>query len=44
MTGLYCRGPYCLMAIDAVELLRKAGFKSAHLRDGVAEWVVAKTR
>ena len=34
----YCRGPYCLMAKDAVELLRKEGFKSAHLRDGVAEW------
>lgn len=37
----YCRGPYCLMAVDAVELLRKEGFKSAHLRDGVAEWAVA---
>ena len=40
----YCRGPYCLMAIDAVELLRKEGFMSAHLRDGVAEWEVAKIR
>ena len=38
----YCRGPYCLMAVDAVELLRKEGFKSAHLRDGVAEWGLAK--
>ena len=37
----YCRGPYCLMAADAVELLRKAGFISAHLRDGVAEWKAA---
>jgi rhodanese-related sulfurtransferase len=34
----YCRGPYCLMAKDAVKLLRKAGIPSAHLRDGVAEW------
>ena len=40
----YCRGPYCLMAIDAVELLRKEGFVSAHLRDGVAEWEVAASR
>ncbi|MFZ2541564.1 MAG: metalloregulator ArsR/SmtB family transcription factor [Gallionella sp.] len=40
----YCRGPYCLMAIDAVDLLRKEGFKSAHLRDGVAEWEVAASR
>ena len=34
----YCRGPYCLMAKEAVELLRREGFSSAHLRDGVAEW------
>lgn len=34
----YCRGPYCLMAKDAVELMRSAGLKSVHLRDGVAEW------
>ena len=40
----YCRGPYCLMAVDAVALLRKEGFKTAHLRDGIAEWDVAKTR
>jgi rhodanese-related sulfurtransferase len=40
----YCRGPYCLMAKDAVELLRKEGFKSAHLRDGVAEWAMAASR
>ena len=40
----YCRGPYCLMGIDAVELLRKEGFKSAHLRDGVAEWGATEIR
>lgn len=40
----YCRGPYCLMAVDAVELLRNEGFISAHLRDGVAEWEVAASR
>jgi rhodanese-related sulfurtransferase/predicted transcriptional regulator len=34
----YCRGPYCLMAIDAVELLRQEGYAAIHLRDGVAEW------
>lgn len=37
----YCRGPYCLMAKDAMELLRAAGFQSIHLRDGVAEWNLA---
>jgi DNA-binding transcriptional ArsR family regulator len=34
----YCRGPYCLMAVDAVELLKQEGFTAIHLRDGVAEW------
>ncbi|WP_137896351.1 metalloregulator ArsR/SmtB family transcription factor [Ramlibacter sp. 2FC] len=34
----YCRGPFCLMAKDAVELLRKKGYQAFHLSDGVAEW------
>jgi rhodanese-related sulfurtransferase len=34
----YCRGPFCLMAKDAVELLRKKGYRAFHLSDGVAEW------
>lgn len=34
----YCRGPFCLMARDAVELLRKKGYRAMHLSDGVAEW------
>lgn len=34
----YCRGPFCLMAKTAVELLRKKGFQAFHLTDGVAEW------
>ena len=37
----YCRGPYCLMAKDAVELLRQEGHRAFHLRDGVAEWASA---
>ena len=37
----YCRGPYCLMAVDAVELLKKEGYSAIHLRDGVAEWAAA---
>ena len=37
----YCRGPYCLMAKDAVELLRHEGYAAIHLRDGVAEWASA---
>ncbi len=34
----YCRGPFCLLAKTAVELLRKKGYQAFHLADGVAEW------
>ena len=34
----YCRGPYCVMAIDAVNLLRKKGFKAHRMEQGVADW------
>lgn len=34
----YCRGPFCLMAQDAVTLLRGQGYQAFHLSDGVAEW------
>ncbi len=37
----YCRGPYCLMAADAVALLKQEGFTAIHLRDGIAEWEAA---
>lgn len=40
----YCRGPYCLMAKDAVELLRQKGFEAIHLPEGVAEWGMAPVR
>lgn len=40
----YCRGPYCLMAPDAVELLKQEGFSAIHLRDGVAEWGLSGSR
>ena len=34
----YCRGPFCMMAIEAVGLLAKKGFQATRLEDGVAEW------
>jgi rhodanese-related sulfurtransferase/DNA-binding transcriptional ArsR family regulator len=37
----YCRGPYCLMSFDAVEKLRKRGFKAKRLQDGYPEWRAA---
>jgi rhodanese-related sulfurtransferase/DNA-binding MarR family transcriptional regulator len=34
----YCRGPYCVLAAQAVELLREHGFQAMRLEDGVADW------
>jgi rhodanese-related sulfurtransferase len=34
----YCRGPYCVFAAQAVELLREHGFRAVRLEDGVADW------
>lgn len=34
----YCRGPFCVMAKQAVALLRSRGYRAFHLTDGVAEW------
>lgn len=34
----YCRGPYCVMALDAVELLRRRGFSAHRMEQGVLEW------
>jgi rhodanese-related sulfurtransferase len=34
----YCRGPYCVMAVDAVELLRKKGFTAHRMEQGVVDW------
>jgi rhodanese-related sulfurtransferase len=34
----YCRGPYCLLADDAVRLLRRRGRAARRLEDGFPEW------
>lgn len=34
----YCRGPYCVLAVEAVKLLRARGFKAVRLEDGVLDW------
>ena len=34
----YCRGPYCVMALDAVDLLRRRGFRAHRMEHGVPEW------
>ena len=37
----YCRGPYCVMAFEAVARLRERGFKARRLQDGFPEWKIA---
>jgi rhodanese-related sulfurtransferase/DNA-binding transcriptional ArsR family regulator len=34
----YCRGPYCVLSVHAVELLRSRGFHARRLADGFPEW------
>ena len=34
----YCRGPYCVYATEAVELLKSEGFDAARLEASVHEW------
>ena len=34
----YCRGPYCVMAVEAVELLRRRGFTAHRMEQGIVDW------
>lgn len=40
----YCRGRYCVYALDAVERLRSSGFAAVRLEVGVREWNQEKGR
>jgi len=37
----YCRGPYCVFAVQAVAELQKLGLRAMRSADGVAEWRAA---
>jgi ArsR family transcriptional regulator len=37
----YCRGPYCVLAFEAVAKLRKGGLRVRRLEDGYPEWKAA---
>jgi rhodanese-related sulfurtransferase/DNA-binding MarR family transcriptional regulator len=37
----YCRGPYCVYALQAVAELKKRGLRAVRSEDGVAEWRAA---
>ena len=34
----YCRGPYCVMAMEAVQLLQERGFTAVRMELGVTDW------
>jgi rhodanese-related sulfurtransferase len=34
----YCRGPYCVLAVQAVEMLRAKGFNAVRLEEGIQDW------
>jgi rhodanese-related sulfurtransferase len=34
----YCRGPYCVLAVQAVEMLVSKGYRALRLEDGVLDW------
>ncbi len=37
----YCRGPWCVLSFDAVEILRASGLAVRRLADGYPEWKAA---
>ncbi len=37
----YCRGPFCLFADEALQLLRANGYRAFKTLDGVNEWMAA---
>lgn len=34
----YCRGPYCVYSVEAVELLRQHGYRARRAADGLPDW------
>ena len=34
----YCRGPYCVLSVQAVEMLRGLGFHAVRLEEGIQDW------
>jgi len=34
----YCRGPYCVLSVQAVEMLRGMGFHAVRLEEGIPDW------
>ena len=34
----YCRGPYCVLSVAAVEMLRAAGFQAIRIEEGIQDF------
>ena len=34
----YCRGPYCVYSVEAVEILRRNGYKARRTDEGLPDW------
>jgi rhodanese-related sulfurtransferase len=37
---VYCRGPLCVMAVEAIKMLKGKKFSAIRLEDGFAEWKI----
>lgn len=37
----YCRGPYCVYSVEAVEVLRKRGYRARRMDEGLPDWRAA---
>ncbi|MFW6327344.1 MAG: metalloregulator ArsR/SmtB family transcription factor [Bacteroidota bacterium] len=40
----YCRGPFCVLADEAVKVLREKGFKVRRMDDGYPEWKIKQVK
>ena len=40
----YCRGPYCMLSVEAGRILLESGRRARRLEDGVSEWKAAGLR
>lgn len=37
----YCRGPHCVLSVEAVEYLRRQGYRIRRFEEGYPEWVAS---
>lgn len=37
----YCRGPYCVLAVEALQVLHRKGFRARRMAGGFPEWLEA---